>query len=98
VNLSVLRSFRVLRPLRTISGIEGLRVIVSALISSLKALLNAVVVLVFFFLIFAIGGLQLFSGILKKRCISIETGSYVADSDFCGTRECPPGYFCGKTN
>ena len=28
-NLSVLRSFRVLRPLKTISGIEGLRVIVS---------------------------------------------------------------------
>ena len=28
VNLSVLRSFRVIRPLRTISSIEGLRVIV----------------------------------------------------------------------
>ena len=28
VNLSVLRSFRVIRPLRTISSIEGLRIIV----------------------------------------------------------------------
>lgn len=27
-NISALRSFRVLRPLRTISGVEGLRVIV----------------------------------------------------------------------
>jgi hypothetical protein len=31
-NLSVLRSFRVIRPLRTISSIEGLRIIVSALV------------------------------------------------------------------
>jgi len=59
-NISALRSFRVLRPLRTISGVEGLRVIVSALMSSLPLLRDAILVLLFFFFIFAIAGVQLF--------------------------------------
>lgn len=66
-NLSVLRSFRVLRPLRTISGIEGLRVIVSALMKSVTLLVDTLIILLFFFIIFAIGGLQLLSGVLKRR-------------------------------
>lgn len=73
-NLSVLRSFRVIRPLRTISSIEGLRIIVSALVSSLPLLRDTILVLLFFFVIFAIAGVQLFSGILKNRCFNIETG------------------------
>ena len=56
VNLSVLRSFRVIRPLRTISSIEGLRVIVSALVNSMQLLGDTILVLLFFFLIFAIAG------------------------------------------
>jgi hypothetical protein len=55
-NISALRSFRVLRPLRTISGIEGLRVIVGALISSMPLLRDTMLVILFFFIIFAIGG------------------------------------------
>ena len=65
VNLGVLRSFRVLRPLRTISGIEGLRILVSALISAMPLLGDTLLVLMFFHLIFGIAGLQLWSGILK---------------------------------
>ena len=56
VNLSVLRSFRVIRPLRTISSIEGMRVIVSALVNSMHLLGDTILVLLFFFLIFAIAG------------------------------------------
>ena len=59
-NISALRSFRVLRPLRTISGVEGLRVIVTALLNSLPLLRDAIMVLIFFFFIFAIAGVQLF--------------------------------------
>lgn len=55
-NLSVLRSFRVIRPLRTISSIQGLRIIVQALISSLPLLGDTILVLLFFFVIFAIAG------------------------------------------
>ena len=73
-NLSVLRSFRVLRPLRTISGIEGLRIIVSALMKAITLLVDTVIIMVFFFIIFAIGGTQLWAGVLKKRCVEISTG------------------------
>lgn len=66
-NLKVLRSFRVLRPLRTISGIEGLKVLVSALLSAVPLLRDTILVLLFFFIIFAIAGLQLWAGILKNR-------------------------------
>lgn len=59
-NLSVLRSFRIIRPLRTISSVEGLRVIVSALVAALPLLRDTILVLLFFFVIFAIAGVQLF--------------------------------------
>ncbi|CAI2366067.1 unnamed protein product [Moneuplotes crassus] len=97
-NLNVLRSFRVLRPLRTISGIEGLKILVSALLSAIPMLRDTILVLLFFFLIFAIAGLQLWSGVLKKRCIEIETGKVHLDNLICGAKKCPSGYFCGKTN
>ncbi|EGR28450.1 hypothetical protein IMG5_174890 [Ichthyophthirius multifiliis] len=66
VNLSSLRSLRVLRPLRTISSIKELKVILLTLFSALPYLGNTLIILIFFFLIFAIAGLQLFMGILKK--------------------------------
>jgi hypothetical protein len=56
VNLSALRSFRVIRPLRTISSVAGLRIIVSALINALPLLRDSLLVLLFFFLVFAIAG------------------------------------------
>jgi hypothetical protein len=99
MKLSVLRSFRVLRPLRTISGIEGLRVIVVALMSSIPLLRDAVLILVFFFIIFAIAGVQLFTGVLKRRCFDMDTGIKAFDDEFCGGSEpCRRGYFCGKSN
>lgn len=100
VNLSVLRSFRVIRPLRTISSIQGLRVIVSALINSMHLLVDTVLVLLFFFLIFAIAGVQLFSGQFKMRCINTETGVWDRNiDDTCGgANDCRSGQFCGKTN
>jgi hypothetical protein len=56
INISSLRVFRVLRPLRTITKVEGLRLQVTALISALPLLLDTVIVLLFFFIIFAIAG------------------------------------------
>lgn len=57
INLSILRSFRVLRPLRTISSIKHLRLILIALGSAVSLLINTLIILLFFFLIFAIAGL-----------------------------------------
>ena len=57
VKLNALRSFRVLRPLKTISSIEGLRILVSALLSALPLLRDTIIILIFFFCVFAIAGL-----------------------------------------
>lgn len=55
--LSSLRVLRVLRPLRTISSIKALKVILTSLFSALRLLIDSIIVLVFFFMVFAIGGL-----------------------------------------
>ena len=65
LSISSLRAFRVLRPLRAITSIEGLKIIVRAVLKALPELQNTVIVLLFFLLIFATGGVNLFSGMLK---------------------------------
>ncbi len=57
VNLTSLRSLRVLRPLRTISTIKDLKMILAALFSAIPLLQDAIIILIFFYMIFAIGGL-----------------------------------------
>ena len=43
--------------------------------SALPLLKDTIIVLIFFFLIFAIGGVNLFTGMLRSRCVKIEDGS-----------------------
>ena len=73
-SFSSLRVLRVLRPLRTISSIKSLRIILTSLFSAMRLLLDSIVMLIFFFMIFAIGGLQLFMGLLKRRCFNASSG------------------------
>ena len=56
VNLNAIRSLRVLRPLRTISTIKSLKQILNTLFDSLPLLKDAIAILLFFYLIFAIAG------------------------------------------
>uniref|UniRef100_A0A8C8BKN4 Sodium channel protein n=1 Tax=Otus sunia TaxID=257818 RepID=A0A8C8BKN4_9STRI len=68
-NVSVLRTFRVLRALKTISVVPGLKIIVGALIQSVKKLANVMILTVFCLSVFALIGLQLFKGNLRYKCI-----------------------------
>uniref|UniRef100_A0A8C3Y8L4 Sodium channel protein n=1 Tax=Catharus ustulatus TaxID=91951 RepID=A0A8C3Y8L4_CATUS len=68
VNVSALRTFRVLRVLKTISVIPGLKTIVGALIQSVKKLSDVMILTVFCLSVFALIGLQLFMGNLKNKC------------------------------
>ena len=70
-NLGSMRAFRVLRPLKTISSIQGLKVLMNALISAINLLRDTLIILIFFALMYAIAGQQLMSGELKQRCVSI---------------------------
>nr|DBA25063.1 TPA: hypothetical protein GDO54_012636 [Pyxicephalus adspersus] len=68
-NVSALRTFRVLRALKTISVIPGLKTIVGALIQSVRKLADVMILTVFCLSVFALIGLQLFMGHLKQKCV-----------------------------
>uniref|UniRef100_A0A9J8AG31 Sodium channel protein n=1 Tax=Cyprinus carpio carpio TaxID=630221 RepID=A0A9J8AG31_CYPCA len=109
-NVSALRTFRVLRALKTISVIPGLKTIVGALIQSVKKLSDVMILTVFCLSVFALIGLQLFMGNLRQKCVIWpfnSTESYLANGsrgfDFneyimndSKYRRCPEGYTCMK--
>ncbi|XP_053877202.1 sodium channel protein type 5 subunit alpha-like [Malaclemys terrapin pileata] len=68
-NVSVLRTFRVLRALKTISILPGLKVIVGTLIQSIKKLADVMILTAFCLSVFALIGLQLFKGNLRHKCV-----------------------------
>ena len=65
-SLGALRAFRVLRPLKAVTSIKGLQVLVIAVLKSIPLLKDTMVILCFFFLIFAIAGLQLFTRMTNR--------------------------------
>ncbi|CAF4869602.1 unnamed protein product [Rotaria sp. Silwood1] len=67
--VAVLRTFRVLRALKTVAVIPGLKIIVNALIQSFIALRDVAVLSSFILSIFALIGLQLYMGILRQKCV-----------------------------
>ncbi|NXW57960.1 SCN5A protein, partial [Eurystomus gularis] len=72
-SVSVLRTFRVLRALKTISVVPGLKIIVGALIQSVKKLADVMILTVFCLSVFALIGLQLFKGNLRYKCLRNST-------------------------
>ncbi|XP_012680292.1 sodium channel, voltage gated, type VIII, alpha subunit b isoform X2 [Clupea harengus] len=68
-NVSALRTFRVLRALKTISVIPGLKTIVGALVQSVKKLSDVMILTVFCLSVFALIALQLFMGNLRHKCV-----------------------------
>ncbi len=99
-SLAGIRAFRVLRPLRTVNQIEALKTVVQSVMGAVALLQDTIVILLFFMLIFAIGGLNLFMGMLLQRCIDLDTGESLLDDEgseiICGNYQCPAGYYCGK--
>ncbi|XP_029864813.1 sodium channel protein type 5 subunit alpha-like isoform X2 [Aquila chrysaetos chrysaetos] len=67
--VSALRTFRVLRTLKAISVIPGLKVIVNSLVESVKKLTDVLILTVFCLSVFALIGLQLFMGNLTSKCV-----------------------------
>ncbi|XP_067405410.1 sodium channel protein type 2 subunit alpha-like [Emydura macquarii macquarii] len=80
-NVSALRTFRVLRALKTISVIPGLKTIVGALIQSVKKLSDVMILTVFCLSVFALIGLQLFMGNLRNKCLLWPLGNLSYSED-----------------
>ena len=57
-----MRTLRALRPLRAMAKMEGMKVVVNALVGALPDIFNVLVVCIIFWLIFAIIGINLFKG------------------------------------
>ncbi|XP_051864675.1 voltage-dependent calcium channel type A subunit alpha-1 isoform X7 [Drosophila albomicans] len=72
VDLRTLRAIRVLRPLKLVSGIPSLQVVLKSIIKAMAPLLQIGLLVLFAIVIFAIIGLEFYSGTLHKTCYSLE--------------------------
>ena len=100
LNIGFLRAIRVLKPLKTISKIKSLQLILLALFSAMPLLADSFLILIFFYFLFAIGGLQIFKGVLKKQCFIANLGIPNFEKIiYCGNIDCPGNQLlCGKMN
>mmetsp|Transcript_53434 Transcript_53434/g.169965 ORF Transcript_53434/g.169965 Transcript_53434/m.169965 type:complete len:593 (-) Transcript_53434:66-1844(-) len=103
-NVSGLRAFRALRPLRTISGVPGMRVLVDTLIESIPLMIDVMVLITWMFFVFGIVGMQMFMGTVRGRCFEVDNVTGVLggvvpgmENTVCklpgttGVRHCPVG-------
>ncbi|XP_071746366.1 voltage-dependent calcium channel type A subunit alpha-1 isoform X5 [Lepeophtheirus salmonis] len=72
VDLRTLRAIRVLRPLKLVSGVPSLQVVLKSILKALAPLMQIALLVMFAILIFAIIGLEFYSGALHKACYSVE--------------------------
>ncbi|XP_039311384.1 voltage-dependent calcium channel type A subunit alpha-1 isoform X7 [Solenopsis invicta] len=72
MDLRTLRAIRVLRPLKLVSGIPSLQVVLKSIIKAMAPLLQIGLLVLFAIVIFAIIGLEFYSGTLHKTCYMIE--------------------------
>uniref|UniRef100_A0AAQ6AEA8 Voltage-dependent calcium channel type A subunit alpha-1 n=1 Tax=Amphiprion ocellaris TaxID=80972 RepID=A0AAQ6AEA8_AMPOC len=91
VDLRTLRAVRVLRPLKLVSGIPSLQIVLKSIMKAMVPLLQIGLLLFFAILMFAIIGLEFYSGKLHYTLDSSEF-------EFpCGVRQCPAKYTCSDT-
>ncbi|XP_023217382.1 sodium channel protein type 3 subunit alpha-like [Centruroides sculpturatus] len=84
VDLRTLRAIRVLRPLKLVSGIPSLQVVLKSIIKAMAPLLQIGLLVLFAIVIFAIIGLEFYSGALHKTCYSIEDRTITKSLKACG--------------
>ncbi|XP_060107263.1 voltage-dependent N-type calcium channel subunit alpha-1B isoform X1 [Heteronotia binoei] len=98
-DLRTLRAVRVLRPLKLVSGIPSLQVVLKSIMKAMVPLLQIGLLLFFAIVMFAIIGLEFYMGKFHKGCFSNETEERVEDFP-CGeelpARLCDKGTVCQK--
>ncbi|XP_033121214.1 voltage-dependent calcium channel type A subunit alpha-1-like [Anneissia japonica] len=67
-DLRTLRAVRVLRPLKLVSGIPSLQVVLKSIICAMAPLLQIGLLIFFVIVIFAITGMEFFRGVFHKTC------------------------------
>ncbi|XP_076620083.1 LOW QUALITY PROTEIN: ca[2+]-channel protein alpha[[1]] subunit D [Colletes latitarsis] len=100
-DVKALRAFRVLRPLRLVSGVPSLQVVLNSILRAMIPLLHIALLVLFVIIIYAIIGLELFSGKMHKTCRHNVTDAVMDDPVPCGPGGYPcinvgPEYYCSK--
>ncbi|XP_050686144.1 muscle calcium channel subunit alpha-1-like isoform X31 [Eriocheir sinensis] len=95
-DVKALRAFRVLRPLRLVSGVPSLQVVLNSILKAMVPLLNIALLVMFVIIIYAIIGLELFSGELHFTCYNNETGSRMESPHPCDNETA--GFNCSALN
>uniref|UniRef100_A0A4W5NJT0 Calcium voltage-gated channel subunit alpha1 E n=1 Tax=Hucho hucho TaxID=62062 RepID=A0A4W5NJT0_9TELE len=93
VDLRTLRAVRVLRPLKLVSGIPSLQIVLKSIMKAMVPLLQIGLLLFFAILMFAIIGLEFYSGKLHNTCLPMPN---ILEFP-CGVRKCPDKYTCRDT-
>ncbi|XP_053508807.1 voltage-dependent P/Q-type calcium channel subunit alpha-1A [Ictalurus furcatus] len=98
-DLRTLRAVRVLRPLKLVSGIPSLQVVLKSIMKAMIPLLQIGLLLFFAILMFAIIGLEFYIGKFHTTCFDDITGE-IREEFPCGTdppsRLCPNGTTCKR--
>uniref|UniRef100_A0A4X2M330 Voltage-dependent L-type calcium channel subunit alpha n=1 Tax=Vombatus ursinus TaxID=29139 RepID=A0A4X2M330_VOMUR len=98
-DVKALRAFRVLRPLRLVSGVPSLQVVLNSIIKAMVPLLHIALLVLFVIIIYAIIGLELFMGKMHKTCYNQEDVPVEDDPSPCALdtghgRQCQNGTIC----
>ncbi|KPP78631.1 voltage-dependent L-type calcium channel subunit alpha-1F-like [Scleropages formosus] len=99
LDVKALRAFRVLRPLRLVSGVPSLQIVLNSIMKAMVPLLHISLLVLFVIIIYAIIGLELFIGRMHKTCFYPSTELVVDDDPvpcaFAGNgRQCANGTEC----
>ncbi|XP_035382876.1 voltage-dependent N-type calcium channel subunit alpha-1B isoform X5 [Electrophorus electricus] len=96
-DLRTLRAVRVLRPLKLVSGIPSLQVVLKSIMKAMVPLLQIGLLLFFAIVMFAIIGVEFYMGKFHTTCFKKDTDEQAADYP-CGmeapSRLCPDGTEC----
>lgn len=89
--MKVIKAARVLRPLKLVSGIPSLQVVMSAILKSMASLLQICLLIGFVIVIYGIVFLSLLVGKFHYTCFYQNTTIIYEEGYLCGSRPCPAG-------
>ncbi|KAJ8707344.1 hypothetical protein PYW08_010596 [Mythimna loreyi] len=95
-DVKALRAFRVLRPLRLVSGVPSLQIVLNSILKAMVPLFHIAFLVLFVIIIYAIIGLELFSGILHETCYKNVSNKFeiMDDPKPCNSEPGDVGFHC----
>eukprot|EP00057_Strongylocentrotus_purpuratus_P015657 XP_011670131.1 PREDICTED: voltage dependent calcium channel L-type isoform X4 [Strongylocentrotus purpuratus] len=89
-DVKALRAFRVFRPLRLVSGVPSLQVVLNSIFRAMVPLLHIALLVIFVIIIYAVIGLELFMEYMHKTCYFKDTSIIAMDDP----HPCGNGFRC----